>query len=195
MKRVDRLRRRALVDARRNGHEEHIGTYREADPRRRLRCMVRLHRLVIARDSASVTALAEATETALATSSWPTSRDLRDRPSDVRNATRRTTTAKAEGSARRSIARHVAHRRSCARGRPDRTIYPVPMEVGRALDVLAPSARPQPRAFSPQLSYEILLSPVSPRVSSMGEHRRKHCSPVTPPGSWSLRLADRPHSA
>ena len=43
----------------------------------------------------------------------------------------------------------------------------------RALDVLAPSARPQPRAFSPQLSYETLLSrcaclcrPTSPGPSS-----------------------------
>ena len=36
----------------------------------------------------------------------------------------------------------------------------------RALDVLAPSARPQPRAFSPQLSYEIL--PPCPELFGAG---------------------------
>ena len=51
------------------------------------------------------------------------------------------------------------------------SIYPVPLEIGRALDVLAPSARPQPRAFSPQLSYEILLSYL---VKKVGCGRAKH---------------------
>ena len=58
------------------------------------------------------------------------------------------------------LARHVAHGRSCARGRPDRTIYPVPLEVGRALDVLARPHGPSPEP-SPHKSATKYYSPPS----------------------------------